>query len=205
VVLPIGGGISKLTTVDRGMKILFFYLVCAFTADIYLMYFSKERQIQLGLIHVYYLAEYLFIMTIIYIWQESLWMKRVIQVLILLYVLFWVIAKITFEPMSGLYVYTATTSQIVLTLSAESTLIAVIGSRIQPIINLDRFWVLLSFVIYYAGTLLVIASREILIHYPSHTFLVFASIDWSLKIVFNILFAIGYLCTQTQTSTNSNR
>jgi hypothetical protein len=199
VVLPIGVGILKITTLDREMKILFLYLVFGLTADIYLMWFAKGRQLHLGLIHVYYLVEYLFIMAIIYNWQESLWMKRVIKVLILLYVLFWIIAKFTFEPMSGLFVYTATTSQVVLTLCAESTLIAVIGSRIQPIINLDRFWVLLSFVIYYAGTLLVIASREILIHYPAHTFFVFVSIDWSLKIVFNILFAVGFLCPRTRT------
>ena len=105
----------------------------------------------------------------------------------------------TFEPLNGLYVFTATTSQVLLTLCAEGTLIAVIGNQMQPIINLDRFWVLLSFVIYYGGTLLIIASRGILIHFPFKTLVIIFSIDWSLKIIFNILFTIGFLCPRTRT------
>jgi hypothetical protein len=198
-VLPICAGTLKITTVDRGMKILFLYLLFAFTANIYLMWFARGYQLQVGLIHVYYLIEYLFMMSIISVWQESPRMKRFLQALILLYVLFWVIAKVTFEPLNGLYIFTATTSQVLLTLSAENTLIIVIGSRIQPIINLDRFWVLLSFVIYYTGTLLTIASRGILIHFPTKTLFIFISIDWSLKILFNILFTVGFLCPRTRT------
>jgi hypothetical protein len=198
-VLPIGVGISKIKNLHGGMKILFYYIVFAFTADIYFIWFVKGYQFTLGLVHAYYLIEFIFIMSIIFVWQESKWMKRFFLALMLLYILFWAIAKVTFEPLNGLYVFTATTSQVLLTLCAEITLIVVIGSRIQPIINHDRFWVLLSFVIYYAGTLLIIASREILLHYPIETLFNVASIDWSLKILFNILFTIGFLCPQTRT------
>jgi hypothetical protein len=62
-----------------------------------------------------------------------------------------------------------------------------------------RFWVLLSFVIYYAGTLLIIALRGILLHYSIGILFLVASMDWSLKILFNILFTIGFLCPQTRT------
>jgi hypothetical protein len=163
------------------------------------MWFAREYQLHLGLVHLFYLVENVLIMSIISVWQESPRMKRFFQALILLYVLFWVIAKVTFEPLNGLYIFTATTSQVLLTLSAENTLIIVIGSRIQPIINLDRFWVLLSFVIYYAGTLLTIASRGILIHFPIKILFIFASIDWSLKILFNILLTVAFLCPRTRT------
>jgi hypothetical protein len=198
-VLPISIGISKITKVDRGMKILFLYLLISLTGNIYLMWFSKGYQVTIGRVHLYYLVEYVFIMSIISLWQESQRLKRFFQALILLYILFWAIAKVTFEPLNGLYIFTASTSQILLTLCAETTLIIVIGSRIQPIINLDRFWVLLSFVIYYAGTLLTIASRGILIHFPTKTLFIFISIDWSLKILFNILFTVGFLCRRTRT------
>ena len=197
--LPTFVGILKVTTVDRGMKILLFYLVFAFTADIYLLWFSRGYQFTLGLVHAYYLIEYILVMSIIFVWQESRRLISFFLTLMLLYILFWVIAKVTFEPLNGLYVFTATTSQVILTFCAESTLIVVIGNRIQPIINHNRFWVLLSFVIFYAGTLLTIASRGILIHFPINTLFIFISIDWSLKILFNILFTIGFLCPQTRT------
>ena len=199
MVLPIIGGIIKFTTVDRGMKILFLYLLFAFTADIILMWFVRGYQLQVGLIHLYYLVEYVFIMSIISLWQESQRMKRIFHALILFYVLFWVIAKVTFEPLSGLYSFTASTSQVLLTVCAEYTLFLLVRSQIPPVITIDRFWVLLSFVIFFAGTLFTIASRGILIHFPVKTLFVFASIDWSLKILFNILLTVGFLCPRTRT------
>jgi hypothetical protein len=119
--------------------------------------------------------------------------------LMLFYMLFWIIAKFTFEPTSGLYAVTASTSQVLLALSAGYTLFIVIGDRTQSLMNNFRFWVLLSIVVYCAGTLLVIALRGILIQSSLETVFRVNYIDWVLKIVFNILFAIGFLCPQTQT------
>jgi len=199
VILPIGVGISRIKILQRGMYILFFYLIFALAADIYLLWFVSGYQFALGLYHVYYLIEYIFIMSIIIVWQESLKMKRLFQTLMLLYILFWGYAKVTFEPLNGLYSIIASTSQVLLVISAEITLFIFIRDRMQPIMNHYRFWVLLSFVIYYVGTLLVIASRGILLHYSIETLFLVSSIDWNLKILFNILFAIGFLCPQTQT------
>ncbi|MGD1043780.1 MAG: hypothetical protein ABR936_00480 [Bacteroidota bacterium] len=181
------------------MKILFFFLVTSFVADNILIWFFQRHPYRLGIIHAYFLMEYIFIISIISIWQESHWMRRIFQALILLYILFWIVAKLTFEPLSGSFSLTASISQVILSLGAGYTLFVVIGNRIQTLIHYDRFWVLLSFVIYYAGTLLFIALREILIHYSIETFFFVNSIDWSLKILFNVLFVKGFLCPQTQT------
>ena len=198
-ILPIGIGISKIMSLYRGMKILFFYLIVAFMADIFLMWSVRGYQFNLGLFHAYYLVEYIFIMSIISVWQESHRMKRIFPTLMFLYILFWVIAKVTFEPLNGLYSVTASTSQVLLTLSAGYTLFVVVGNRTHPLMNHHRFWVLLSFVIFYAGTLLTIALRGILLHYSLENLFLVTTLDWSLKILFNILFTIGFLCPQTQT------
>jgi hypothetical protein len=180
------------------MKILFYYLIFTFTVDIYLAWFVRGYQLNLGVVHGYYLVENLFVMSIVFFWQESRQMRKLFLTLMLLYMLFWIIAKLTFEPLSGLYSITATTSQVLLTLSAGYTLFIVIGNRVQPLTKDYHFWVLLSCVVYYAGTLLTIALRGILIQYSLDKFFLFTSLDWSLKILFNILFAIGFLCPQTQ-------
>ena len=198
-VLPIGVGISKIKFLHRGTYILLFYLIFAFAADICFIWFIRGYQLTLGLHHAYYLIEYIFIMSIVTVWQESRRIKKLFQVLMLLYVIFWIIAKVTFEPLNGLYSVTASASQVLLTLCAGYTLFVVMGNRMLPLTNHHRFWMLLSFVVYYAGTLLVIALRGILIHYSAETLVLVNSIDWSLKILFNILFAIGFLCPQTQT------
>ena len=181
------------------MKILLYYLIIALATDIFLIWFVSGYQLNMGLVHGYYLIEYVFIISVITVWQESHRMKRFFQALMLLYILFWIIAKFTFEPLSGLYSITASTSQVLLTLSAGYTLFIVIGNRVQPLTKDYRFWVLLSFVIYYAGTLLIIALRGILLHYSIGILFLVTSLDWSLKILFNIFFAIGFLCPQTRT------
>jgi hypothetical protein len=197
-VLPICIGIFKIKRMHRGMTILFLYLITAFVSDNILIWAPVSQPLRLVLVHAYFAIECIFIISIISTWQESHWMRRLFQGLILLYIFFWSIAKITFEPLSGLYIFTASTSQVILALSAGYTLFIVIGNRMQSFIHDYRFWVLLSFVIYYAGTLLVIALRGILIHYYIETLSLVSSIDWSLKILFNILLAIGFLCPQTK-------
>jgi hypothetical protein len=180
------------------MKILFYYLIAAFAADIFLMWFVRGHQLHVGLMHAYYLVEYLFIMSIIFFWQESHRMKRLFQTLLLLYILFWIIAKVTFEPLNGLYSFTASTSEVLLALGAGYTLFVVMGNRVQPLVSHQRFWVLLSFVIYYTGTLMLVALQGILVHYSIEDMFLAGSINWSLKILFNILFTVGFLCPQTQ-------
>ncbi len=198
-VLPLGVGISRIKILHRGMNILLYYLIFAFAADMYLIWFARGYQFTLGLYHVYYIVEFLFIISIVAVWQESPRMKRIFQTVMLLYILFWIIAKVTFEPLTGLYSVTASASQVLLTLCAGYTLFVVIGNRMQSLMNHDRFWILLSFVVYYAGTLLVIALRGIIIQYSRETLFLVNSIDWSLKILFNTFFTIGFLCPQTQT------
>ena len=181
------------------MNILLLYLISAFAADNYLIWFSRGYQFTLGLHHIYYLVEYIFIMSIIIVWQQSVKMKRLFYALIILFILFWIIAKFTFEPLSGLYSVIASTSQVLLVIGAELTLFVIVENRMQPVISDYRFWVLLSFILYYAGTLLIVTSRGIFVQYSIETIFLIASIDWSLKIIFNILLTIGFLCPQTQT------
>jgi hypothetical protein len=180
------------------MKILIVYLIFALSFDIATIWFIRGRGVTLGFFHVYFLVEYMFIMSIIFYWQESHKMKRLFQTLLLFNVLFWFCAKFTFEPLDGLYSLTASVSQVLLILSAGYTLFMVIGNRMQPLINQQRFWVLLSFVIFYMGTLMILTLQGMFFHYAVEYVLLIGSINWSLKILFNILLAKGFLCPQTQ-------
>ena len=89
------------------------------------------------------LIEFILIMTILSIWQNSKQTKKIFHVIILLYIIFWIIAKATFEPLNGLYTMIVGISQTIITVCAEITLYNVIGNRIQSIFNLNQFWCLL--------------------------------------------------------------
>ncbi|RPI06468.1 MAG: hypothetical protein EHM64_02995 [Ignavibacteriae bacterium] len=181
------------------MFILVGYLSFSIIADVSLTWFIRDYNIALALVHTYYVVEFTFIILIISVWQESNKIKLLSKILMFVYVLFWFIAKVTFEPLSGLYTVTASVSQVILSLCSGYTLFFVLGNRTMPLLNQSRFWVLLAFVIYYAGTLAFSTLRGVLLHYSLETFYSIATIDWGLKILFNVLFMIGFLNHRIQT------
>jgi hypothetical protein len=162
------------------------------------MWFIKSYLINLELWHINVIVEYICVMSIIYFWQESQMMSRLFKILLFLYILFWFCAKVTFEPLNGLYSITVSVSQVVLALSAGYTLFIVIGNHTQPLLSHQRFWVLLSFVIYYTGALMPLALAGVLFNQPGESLVSLWSINLVLIIVNNILFAVGFLCPQTQ-------
>jgi hypothetical protein len=197
-VLPIVAGVYRLGVLNRKMKVVVLFLIIALTIDIIPMFLISDTKINLRLMHFYVFIEFLFVMYIVSFWQESQKMEKLFQVLLLLYVLFWFCAKFTFEPFNGLYSITTSVSQILLALGAGYTLFIVIGNRVQPLFSYQNFWVLLSFVIYYTGTLMLIALQGVLMNFSREEIFLAASINWSLKIIFNILITVGFLCPQTQ-------
>jgi hypothetical protein len=196
--VPISIGIFRLGIGKRENNILILFLLTAFTIDIVTTMFIKNNGINLGLMHIYVFIEFLFVMFIVSFWQESQNMMRIFRLAYILYILFWFCAKFTFEPFNGLYSITATVSQVILALTAGYTLFVVIGNRVQPLFSYQRFWILLSFVLYYTGTLMLMALQGVLVHYSTEDIFLAASINWSLKILFHILITVGFLCPQTQ-------
>jgi len=197
-IFPLFAGIYAWRSIGRELRILVLYLAFVLIADVLMMWVIKNYSINLGLMHFYFLIEYIFVVTIIISWQESSRMKRLFQALLLFYVIFWLIAKLTFEPLNGLYSITASVSSVLLALFAGYTLFIVIGNRVQPLFISHSFWVLLSFIIYFAGTLLLIALQGILVRYSREDIFLAASINWSLKILISLLFTAGILCPRTQ-------
>lgn len=197
-VLPFAIGIYRWRYESRELRILVTYLFFCLTVDILSMWFIRNYWITLALMHLFFLIECIFILSIIICLQESTKNKKMFAMFLSAYVLFWLIAKLTFEPLNGLYSLTATISSVLLALSAGYTLFIVIGNRMQSLFSAHSFWILLSFIIIYAGTLILLSLQGILVNYSREDLFLVESINWSLKIVFNILVTIGFLCPQTQ-------
>lgn len=181
------------------MRILLLLLIVGFATDFFSIWPYLGSRLVPWLSQAYILFEYALVMFIIYSWQESQRMKVLFKTILGLYIIFWICAKFTFEPFNELDSVTAIISRVILTLSAGYTLFVVIGNRLQPLLRQQRFWVLLSFVLFYAGTLLPFAVQGILYSHSSEDLHLAWSINWVLAILSNILFTIGFLCPQIQT------
>jgi hypothetical protein len=197
LVIPIFAGAYRLRVLSREIKLLVVYLIIGFSIAISVNWFTNDQWAR-KIIHVNTLIEYIFVMHIISSWQESQKMKRLFRVLLLLYALFWFCAKVTFEPISGLYSITLSVSQVILALSAGYTLFVVIENHVQPLLRNQLFWVLIAFVLNYTGTLIPTALAGVFFTQPGEALVLLYSINWVLVIFFSILCAIGILCPQTQ-------
>jgi hypothetical protein len=200
LVLPISAGIYKLKVLGRDIRLLLVYLIIAFVIAAGIIWFIKNYSAKMTLSHINVLIEYIFIMFIIISWQESQRMHKLFTILFLFFVAFWVFAKLTFEPISGLFSITSSISQSILALCAGYTLFVVIENHEQPLLHHQRFWLLLAFVLNYTGTLMPIALVGIIPKESAEVSSAIWSISWVLIIFTNILFTIGFLCPQTRQS-----
>lgn len=180
------------------MKILLFLISIGFVTDILIWIFWGLR-IAPWLVHIYVLIDTCLVLLIILHWQDSQKPKIFFNVVIGIYIIFWSCSSLTFTTFSGLYYFTGSISRAILSLCAGYTLFIVIGNRLQPLLTQPRFWVLLSFVLYFTGTLMPVALQEILFNRSKEVLYIAWSINWILAIISNILFTIGFLCPQTRT------
>jgi hypothetical protein len=196
LVLPIFSGVYRLKVLSREIILLVVYLIIGFTIAISINWFPNDQWI-MEILHVNTLVEFIFIMFIIYSWKELQKTRRLLMLLLCSYILFWIFAKVTFEPISGLYSITSSVSQVILALSSGYTLFIVIGNHVQPLVRNQLFWVLIAFVLNYTGTLIPTALAGVFFTQPGEALVLLYSINWVLVIFSNILFAIGILCPPT--------
>jgi hypothetical protein len=199
-VLPIPAGMLKYRNLSRELKILLYLLIIGFITDVVSLWQYLGPRSANWLVHIYTIIEFILLMSIISLWQESKMMNRFFRLLIGLYIVFWIFAKCTFEPINGLYYLSGSISGVILTLSAGYTLLIVIGQKAQPLFRYDRFWILLSLVINYMGSLLPIVFASIVFAYSLEYLFRLWSITWLLAILSHVLFMIGFVCHKTRTS-----
>jgi hypothetical protein len=198
LIIPISAGIYRFRIINREERILLSFLTINFILAVISMWFIKNYWIDLGIWHIFILFEFLFLTSIICLWQETKNMKKLFMGIIGFYILFWFCAKFTFEPIGGIYSITVSVSQVIIVLGAGYTLFAVIGNRVQPLLSNPRFWVLLGFVFYYMGSLMPMALVGVLYSEPGEAPISLWYINWILSIFSNILFTIGFMCPQTR-------
>ncbi len=196
--VPISTGVFRFTMMHREMKILLSLLSIGFVADFLALFVYAGTHSAPWITHFYILVQLGISMVIISAWQESQKAKRIFWSLIGLYVIFWLYAKLSFEPLNGSFDITGSISAVILTLSAGYTLFIVIGNRLQPLLNNYRFWVLLAFVLYFICTLLPIALQTILFNRSTKMLVIAWSITWIATILSSVIYAKGFLCPQMQ-------
>ena len=102
-ILPILICLAQWKKLNRELKILFFLLSLGFITDfLSLLHILNARYLPY-LAHFYVVSEFILVMMIITLWQTSKKMMIAINSIIIAYVIFWIIAKLFFEPINRPY------------------------------------------------------------------------------------------------------
>jgi hypothetical protein len=197
VILPIFCGFLKFKVLDREMKILLGLLLVGFVIDFLSLVLFLGFQSVPWLVQIYIPLEAALVLFIISSWQTSQKLNKLFKLAIGFYIVFWFCAKLTFESFKGTYYITGSVSSIILTLAAGYTLFIVISERLQSLRRDKRFWILLSFVLYYTGILLPVTLQSLLYSYSKESLIMAWSITWVLAIISHVFYFIAFLCPQT--------
>jgi hypothetical protein len=196
--LPISAGVRCWNIVGKDMKVLLSLLIIGFIMDCFSVWGYNDLYLP-GFAYGYLLLELLSVMYVIIACQESLCIKRLLKIIVILYCAFWIYARFTFVSFSRLYSIAGSVSKIIFVLSAGYTLFIVIATNIESLKKDKRFWILLSFILNSGGTLMPFALQELLFIQSKHALYIAWSITWVVGIISNILFTVGFLCPQKQT------
>ncbi len=106
-------GIRGWKIIGKDLKTLFFLLLIGFLIDFVTVW--KRYDVYLHEIsYTYLLLELLFVMYIVMLWQESSLVKRLLQMIVVLFVLFWIFARFTTGHFTQLYSIVGSVSKIIL-------------------------------------------------------------------------------------------
>ncbi|HEY6952500.1 MAG TPA: hypothetical protein VI758_08830 [Bacteroidota bacterium] len=118
--------------------------------------------------------------------------RKKMRIGIYLYTLVWFIAKLTFENMVLYDTFTAPLKSFALLATGIYTLITLFGEERRLIYSDERFWVSVAVVLYNAGTLPLFALANMLLTYSLEVFAKMWTLNWTLIIISNVLYAIAF-------------
>lgn len=197
--IPISIGVYKFRSEGQGVKLIIYLLSFGFIIDLFTLWPVLGYKIIPLFSRLYVLVEFIMILFIFSLWHSSKRVHKIKWYMMGTFLLFWISATLTFEPFNTPCIITAAVSRIILILAAAYTLFIVFENSDRSLLKNYKFWILLSFIFNFAGTLLPIIFEGVLFRHSRELLYMAWSITWFLTITSNVLFTVGFLCPQTQT------
>ena len=144
----------------------------------------------------YSLAEYVVYAVVFSSWAKDEKVRSSIKGSIYFYVGFWIIAKLSFEPITLFDTFTGPIRELLLAAMGVYTMLTLVGEENVPILRHFRFWIAVAVLIYSVGTLPMFAIANKLLAHSLERFATVWTINWTLIIIANVFYAIAFLSVQ---------
>ncbi|MCX6122555.1 MAG: hypothetical protein NTX44_13180 [Ignavibacteriales bacterium] len=144
--------------------------------------------------HFYTLVEIVFVVLMYSSWLKKSQNRLMLSLCLSVFVVFWIVSKFTFEPLSLLDGWTAAISKVLLITFSAFIFVDIVRESDIVWVNDPRFWVAVGIIIYSAGSLFYYALFNIMLHASPDRLRIVLSMNRILIIVSSLLYMRGFLC-----------
>ncbi len=179
------------------MKLIVGFLSLAFVTDLLCLYLAFQNMNNLLVFHIFTLLSYVVLMTAFSIWAGRRRSRRIMQLSIPLFTVWWLVAKLTIEKLSRFDTLTLPLAAMLLVAASVYTLYHLSKSDVLLVHRDPRFWVSAAVMIYYSTGLATYAVANAIL--SDESIMVSAwHIRWVLSIVSNLCFGGGLMCHRVE-------
>ena len=188
----IGG--SRYGNLQRSLKILEWLIIISILEVGVQWYLASLHIRSLWTSHFFTLIEIAFIFLIFSFWMRQRKNRLILLSFFLAFVVFWIISKFTFEPLSLTDDLTDAISKFLqITFSAYLLVMIVMESNVIWTDD-PRLWVVAGIIIYSAGSLFMAALFNKMLQISYDSLRLVMSMNWILMIISNLFYVRGFLC-----------
>jgi hypothetical protein len=192
--IPSAVGIFRFRSLTTSVKLfaMFYFLTCA--EELVELYLALNHIHNIFLINYSFLIEPVFLSVVYFVWAKEKWLKQLIAIPGILYIMIWLANKLYFGSPDEVNNPMAMASRIVLI----SVSIFVLHSMMKDVDIVlfaePLFWISTGWILYSTGVLLIYGLSADLLKAGVKYFTSAWYINWSLAIVSNLMFTKGLIC-----------
>lgn len=192
-ILPVGGGLWKIRKMETPVLVFLFLVFLSAGVEVASYIMAIKGINNLWMIQWYHLINVGVIIFILGAWQYHRFVRRIFRWSLFFFVVFWCVAKITFEPLTGDDQYTYTTASIFILVSVIVTLFQLIRDEDRNFFSDTRFWIACGIFFYYTGNFILFSVFKWFTTLAFIDAVTIWNIHWGLNTVVNLIYLRAFL------------
>jgi hypothetical protein len=144
--------------------------------------------------HFFTLIEMVFVVLMFSSWMKNRRNRMMLSLCLFVFIIFWIVSKFTFEPLSLVDGWTAAISKILQITFSTFLLVDVVKESDINWTDDPRLWIIAGIIIYSAGSIFIFALFNKMLQISPDRLKIIWFLNWTLIIISNLLYTRGFLC-----------
>ncbi len=194
-VFPIGAALRRLSTRRRAALAVAILFFGSLVTELLTRYLGSRGTNNHPVLNVYNIFEFLIVFYYFHGIEQSRRWKLWQDIAAALFVVFWLTAKSTFEPMNIPAEYTHTASAGLLAIFAVRSLVQLMTNEELILYRDERFWISIATFFYFFTNVIMYGYMDAFTHLSIAQAIHFWKIHWSLSVAAKLTYAFAFIWT----------